>query len=82
MKIMNQIVRIYGVGDTQERALVAALDRAARELEVEIDVEIVTALAEFLRARIEAIPALMIRDKIVVYGRVPEVDELKLLLAA
>jgi len=79
---MNQIVRIYGVGDTQERALVSALNRAAQELNVEIDVEVVTALAEFLRVKIEAIPALMIQDKIVVYGRVPEVDELKHLLAA
>lgn len=80
--IMNQIVRIYGVGDNQERALVAALNRAAQELNVEIDVEVVTALTEFLRVKIEAIPALMIRNKIVVYGRVPEVDELKHLLAA
>ncbi len=79
---MNQTVRIYGVGDTQEKALLAVLNRAAEELNVEIDVEIVTALAEFLRVKIEAIPALMIRDKVVINGRVPEVEELKHLLAA
>ena len=79
---MNKIVRIYGVGDLQERALVTVLQQAAVELEMEVDVEVYNTLHDFLRAGILAIPALVIGGKIVVNGRVPEVKELKLLLAA
>lgn len=82
MPSTNRVIRIYGVGDSRERALLRALNQAAKELSMEVDVEMVCDLLTFLQEGIGGIPALAIGGRIVSTGRVPEVAELKSHLAA
>ena len=81
MTISNHNVRLFGLGCNLSRQLLANLEAAAEELDMELGIEEVSDIQEMLDLGITAIPALQIGEEVVVSGRVLQVDAIKALLA-
>lgn len=73
-------IKILGIGSSKYRALVNNLSRAIKELNLEVEVEQFEEVEDFIRFNIVEIPTLMIDNKIVTRGYVPNVEELKSIL--
>lgn len=82
MTISNHNVRLFGLGCNLSRQLLANLEAAAEELDLELGIEEVSDIQEMLDLGITAIPALQIGEEVVASGKVLEVDAIKTLLAA
>ena len=69
-------LQVLGPGCGRCHALEARTTQAVAELGLDATVEAVTAFAEIARHGIMTTPALVVDDRVVVAGRVPEVSEL------
>lgn len=74
---MNKKLLVFGVGSSLDKDLMKAIEEAVNELNITVDLKTFSDIQSFLSYKISAIPALIVEDEIVVYGRVPSVSELK-----
>lgn len=74
---MNKKLLVFGVGSSLDKDLMKAIEEAVNELNIMVDLKTFSDIQSFLSYKISAIPALIVEDEIVVYGRVPSVSELK-----
>jgi small redox-active disulfide protein 2 len=73
-------IKILGIGSSKYRELVRNLTKAIKELNLEVEVEQFEEVEDFLRFNIVEIPALIIDNKIIMKGYIPNVKELKSIL--
>lgn len=74
-------LQILGTGCPKCVKLTANAEAAAKALGLEYELEKVTDIARIVAAGVMMTPALAVDGKVKVSGRVPEVEELKKLLA-
>ena len=74
---MKKIIKILGVGSMRDHELMESVEIAAREMDLPIDIQLISDIDAFLRLGISAIPAMMIEDKVVANGRIPGVLKIK-----
>ena len=74
-------IRIYGTGCPKCQALTANVEEAARELDVEIDVDKVTEIRDIAAAGVLMTPGLAIDGEIKSTGHLLSVHQIKKLLA-
>jgi small redox-active disulfide protein 2 len=74
-------LQILGSGCANCVRLANNVEVAARELGMEFTMEKVTDMQAIVRAGVMRTPALVVDGKVRLYGRVPDVDELKTILA-
>lgn len=70
-------VQILGVGGYTDQVLLRSIKMAAMELGIAVEIKNVQDIDLFVKKNIKAIPALIIDNHLVSYGRVPCVSELK-----
>jgi len=78
---MKQLL-ILGPGCPNCNKLFARLETAARELNLEYELEKVTEIDRIISFGVMMTPALVIDGKVKITGKVPSIEELKILLAA
>ena len=74
-------IQIIGAGCEKCRLLAANADQAARELGLDFELVKVSDLAEIVAFAVLLTPALAVDGEVKLAGRVPNVEELKTLLA-
>lgn len=77
---MKQI-KILGPGCPKCRKLVQAAEEAAGQLGIEYEMEKVTGISEIMKFGVMMTPALVVDGEVKAVGKVPEVEEIKKLLA-
>lgn len=75
--IMN--IKVLGIGSSKYKELTRNLFTVIEELQIDVEVEQYEEIDDFIRFNVVEIPTLMIDDKIVSKGRVPDVEELKVI---
>lgn len=70
-------IKVLGTGCANCKNLEKAVVQALSELNVNFPVEKVEAIEKILAYNVMRTPALVINEKVVLYGRVPSVTELK-----
>ena len=73
-------LQILGTGCAKCNALTLATEKAAQKLGVEYELEKVTDLNRIMSFGVMMTPALVVDGKVKVSGKVPSVDEIKMLL--
>lgn len=74
-------VKILGMGCPKCKALAEAVEKAAKELNIECNIEKVTDLNKISQYGVLATPALVVDEKVVSAGKVLSVDEVKKFLS-
>ncbi|HUZ95003.1 MAG TPA: thioredoxin family protein [Edaphobacter sp.] len=74
-------LQILGSGCANCVRLAHNTEAAAKELGMEFTIEKVTDIQAIVRAGVMKTPALVVDGRVKLYGRVPNVDELKTILA-
>lgn len=74
-------LQILGSGCANCVRLANNVDAAARELGMEFTLEKVTDIQAIVRSGVMKTPALVVDGKVMLYGRVPNVEEIKAILA-
>ena len=74
---MGTIIKILGTGCVNCKNLEKATMTAVAELNVDADVEKVEDIQKIMTYGVMRTPALVINEKVALYGRVPGVPELK-----
>jgi small redox-active disulfide protein 2 len=74
-------IQILGTGCPKCRKLAETADEAARELNIEYSLEKVTNLNDIMNFGVMVTPALAVDGIVKVAGKVPNVDEIKKMLA-
>lgn len=69
--------KIYGVGGYTDQILWESVQMAAEELKMKVEIEKIEDIESFMKLGIWAIPALLLDETLVSYGRVPCISELK-----
>lgn len=80
VKIAETGIKILGSGCAKCHALEKAVQTAIQELQLNVDVEHITDFAQIASYGIMTTPALVIHGKVVSYGKVLSVEEIKTLL--
>lgn len=75
-------VKIIGTEDIKQRALAHRVRQAIEEMMVDASIVEVTNLEDIIAYNIIKAPALAIRNQVLSQGFVPQIDELKTLIAA
>jgi len=73
-------ILILGTGCAKCNALMLATEKAAQELGLQYELEKVTDLRQIMAFGVMTTPALVLDGKVKVSGKVPSVEELKILL--
>ena len=73
-------IKILGSGCPNCKILEANTKKAIEELKIKADVEKVTDIAKIIEYNLMSTPALVIDDKVVSYGRVLSIEEIKKIL--
>lgn len=73
-------IQIFGTGCPKCRKLAENAEAAARELGIEYELEKITDINEMLKFGVMMTPALVVDGEVKAVGKVPEVDEIKVLL--
>jgi small redox-active disulfide protein 2 len=73
-------IKVLGSGCSNCKRLYEYAKQAVDELSIVADVIYVTDMAEIAKANLLRTPGLMVDSKVVSYGRVPSVDEIKELI--
>jgi len=73
-------LQVLGTGCPKCRRLAEAVEQAARELEIEYELEKVTDINDIIGFGVMSTPALAIDGKVAVVGRVPAAEEIRKLL--
>ena len=74
-------IQILGTGCPKCRTLAANAEAAVKALGIEATVEKVEKIADIMKFSVMTTPALVVDGAVKVAGRVPSVDEIKVLLA-
>ena len=74
---MSTIIKILGTGCSNCKSLEKAAINAVAELNVDADVQKVEDIQKIMMYGVMRTPALVINEKVALYGRVPSVPELK-----
>ncbi len=75
-------IQILGTGCAKCNALTMATEKAAQSLGLAYELEKVTDLKQIMSFGVMTTPALVVDGKVKASGKVPSVDELKVLLQA
>lgn len=73
-------IKILGSGCTKCNALEKAVRSAVTEIGIDLEIEHITDFAQIASYGIMTTPALVLDDKVVSYGKVLSVDEVKIIL--
>lgn len=73
-------IKVLGTGCAKCKNLEAATRQAVEELQLKAVVTKVEDIMEIMKYGVMSTPALVIDEKVVLYGRVPDVKELKTIL--
>lgn len=73
-------VKILGSGCANCQRLAEYVQKAAEELEIELNLEKVTEMSEIISYGVMRTPGLVINGQVKISGRVPKTDEIKDLL--
>lgn len=76
-----KILQILGAGCANCERLASNVKTAATELGMEFKLEKVTDMQAIVRAGVLKTPALVVDGQVKLYGRVPDVEEIKTILA-
>jgi len=71
------IVKVLGPGCTNCKKVFQVAETAIKDLNVEAELIYITDLAEIAKTGLMRTPGLIINNKIVSYGRIPSIDEVK-----
>jgi small redox-active disulfide protein 2 len=71
------IIKVLGPGCSNCKKVLQATETAVKDLNVEAELIYVTDLSEIAKTGLMRTPGLIINNKIVSYGKVPSVDEIK-----
>lgn len=71
------IIKILGMGCSNCKTLYELSEKAAKELNLEATFEKVEDIKEIMGYGVMRTPALVINDKVKVFGRIPKLDEIK-----
>lgn len=74
---MTMIIKILGMGCSNCKNLEKATRNAVAELDIDADIEKVEDIQKIMGYGVMSTPALVINEKVALYGRVPGVPELK-----
>lgn len=74
---MTTIIKILGMGCCNCKNLEKAARNAVAELDIDADIEKVEDIQKIMGYGVMSTPALVINEKVALYGRVPGVPELK-----
>lgn len=74
------IIKILGSGCPNCQRLEANTRQAIKELNLDAKIEKVTDITEIMNYGIMSTPALVAEEKVLSYGRIPDVEEIKQLL--
>lgn len=75
------IVKILGMGCPSCQKLGDNVRQALDELRMVVQIEKVTALSDILNYNVLSLPALVVNEKVISAGKIPSVEELKILLS-
>lgn len=73
-------IQILGTGCSKCKTLAANVEKAVKELGLEVQIEKVTGIQDILEFQILMMPGLVIDGQVKAAGRVPSTDEMKQLL--
>jgi len=71
------IIKVLGPGCSNCKKVLQATETAVKDLNVEAELIYVTDLSEIAKTGLMRTPGLIINNKIVSYGKVPSIDEIK-----
>ena len=74
---MSTIIKVLGTGCSNCKSLERATLNAVAELNVDANVEKVEDIQKIMTYGVMRTPALVINEKVALYGRVPSIPELK-----
>lgn len=74
-------IKILGTGCPNCQKLEANTKQALEELKMKADIEKVTEIQDIMSYGIMGMPALVVNEKVEVYGRIPNVEEIKTILS-
>jgi hypothetical protein len=75
-------IKIIGTEDIKQRALAHRVKQAIEEMMIEASVVEITNLDEIIANNIIKAPALVVRNQVLSQGFVPQIEEIKTLIAA
>lgn len=75
-------VQILGTGCPKCNKLAELTQQAAKEMNIEFELEKVTKISEIMKFGVMITPALVVDGKVKVSGKVPSIEEIKKLLTA
>lgn len=73
-------IKVLGSGCSNCKRLLENVQNGVKELNVNAEIKYITDYMQIVNAGLLRTPGLMIDNKIVSYGRVPSVDEVKVLI--
>ncbi|MDD4211925.1 MAG: thioredoxin family protein [Bacilli bacterium] len=73
-------IKVFGSGCKNCKKMYENVKEACKELEVSADIIYVTDIVEIAKTGLMRTPGLMINQKMVLYGRVPSVDEVRAII--
>lgn len=71
------IIKVLGSGCKNCKKLLENVKESVKELKILAEIEYITDMMEIANSGLMRTPGLIINDKIVSYGRVPDIDEIK-----
>jgi small redox-active disulfide protein 2 len=75
-------IKIIGTEDIKQRALADRVKQAIEEMMIDASIVEVTDLEEIIAYNIIKAPALVVRNQVLSQGFVPQIEEIKTLIAA
>jgi small redox-active disulfide protein 2 len=75
-------IKVVGSGCANCKRLLQMVERSVAELDVKADIHYVTDIMAIAASKIMRTPGLIINKKIVSYGRVPSLEEIKQFILA
>ncbi len=74
-------IKVMGGGCANCKRLLATVEKAVSELGIDAKILYITDFEKIMEAGLLRTPGLLINEKIVVSGRVPDIDEVKKLIS-
>jgi len=74
-------LKILGTGCPKCKQLAEMTDKAAKELNIEYEIEKVTEIQDILSYGVMSTPALVVDEEVKVTGKVPTIEEIKKMLS-
>jgi len=74
-------IKILGTGCPNCQKLEANTRQALEELKMEAEIEKITEIQDIMSYGVMGTPALVVDEKVEVYGRIPNVEEIKTILS-